>query len=241
MALEYVPYAGPVVTRAEALAAGMPRFFTGMPCRRQHVSQRMTKNEGCYHCAAEWKAANRDRLNAAEREARVREPEAYRARIARYVSSEKGQEKRRAYYQANAETIRQRTREWAGQNPDLARENRQAWYFANKEAAKQRTRDWNAANPEAARARSRNYRARQHAAEGCHSAADVAELFAKQGGRCIYCRKRLGDSYHVDHIQPLSKGGSNWPSNLQLACAACNNRKRATDPIAFAQRLGRLL
>jgi 5-methylcytosine-specific restriction endonuclease McrA len=35
----------------------------------------------------------------------------------------------------------------------------------------------------------------------------------------------LGRSYHVDHKQPVSRGGSNWPENLAVTCPTCNLRK----------------
>lgn len=32
-------------------------------------------------------------------------------------------------------------------------------------------------------------------------------------------------TYHVDHIVPLHRGGTNDCSNLTLSCASCNSRK----------------
>jgi 5-methylcytosine-specific restriction endonuclease McrA len=39
---------------------------------------------------------------------------------------------------------------------------------------------------------------------------------------CCYCYKALGSDFHVDHIIPLSFGGTNNLSNLVLACPKCN-------------------
>jgi 5-methylcytosine-specific restriction endonuclease McrA len=56
---------------------------------------------------------------------------------------------------------------------------------------------------------------------------------AKDDGtvRCYLCGRRvpLGER-HVDHIMPLSKGGLHRPSNLAIACAACNVRKKDKRP-----------
>jgi 5-methylcytosine-specific restriction endonuclease McrA len=35
----------------------------------------------------------------------------------------------------------------------------------------------------------------------------------------------LSKGYHVDHMTPLSRGGSNGPENLVCACRRCNLSK----------------
>lgn len=59
-----------------------------------------------------------------------------------------------------------------------------------------------------------------------HTGQDVAGLLVEQGGLCAYCHETLGADYHVDHIVPLAKGGSNGPDNICLACPACNLNKK---------------
>jgi len=43
-------------------------------------------------------------------------------------------------------------------------------------------------------------------------------------GRCGACRCAMRD-YHVDHVIPISRGGSDNPENLQLLCPPCNLSK----------------
>jgi hypothetical protein len=234
MTIQYVPYHGAVVTRADALARGLTRYFTGKPCKHGHLSERTSCNGGCIACNAisiaalyysesaeqraarqarttawkdahrdqvraegraysranrdkanAWKVTNRDKVNAAEREARLRDPEAYKSRINKYLATDKGK---------------------YGQ-----------------------------------RARTQNYQASRRGADGSHTREEIWALYDAQNGECVYCRVSLKNGYHADHIQPVSKGGSNWITNIQLTCASCNVRKHATDPIVYAQRLGRLL
>jgi hypothetical protein len=51
-----------------------------------------------------------------------------------------------------------------------------------------------------------------------------AQIFRRDGYVCAYC----GDSEAkmvIDHIVPISRGGSNDPDNLCVACDPCNSSK----------------
>ena len=57
-------------------------------------------------------------------------------------------------------------------------------------------------------------------------------------GRCEYClswAEFSPDTFSVEHIIPVVRGGSHDLSNLALACQGCNNRKfisvEAEDPV----------
>lgn len=50
------------------------------------------------------------------------------------------------------------------------------------------------------------------------------KVLAREGKRCSYCGTPKGP-FEFDHIFPVSKGGSNDPSNLTLACQPCNRAK----------------
>lgn len=49
-------------------------------------------------------------------------------------------------------------------------------------------------------------------------------IYNRDGGKCIYCGDTDGP-FHVDHVFPFSRGGSDDPANLALACATCNLSK----------------
>ena len=47
-------------------------------------------------------------------------------------------------------------------------------------------------------------------------------MLALQDNKCVICKTLLGEDCHIDHITPVSLGGSNTLDNLQLLCASCN-------------------
>lgn len=51
------------------------------------------------------------------------------------------------------------------------------------------------------------------------------QLLEKFGNKCAYCGSP--NSLEIDHIRPLSVGGTNDMSNLQILCSACNGKKNA--------------
>ena len=67
------------------------------------------------------------------------------------------------------------------------------------------------------------FHARRHGAPGSFTGEQFLVLCAKYNNRCVCCGKRgrLGP----DHVTPLSRGGSNFISNIQPLLLRCNLRK----------------
>lgn len=119
------------------------------------------------------------------------------------------------------------------------------WISENREKVNGIKRAWKERNPGSVIAAAQTRRAAISGAEGTFNNSDVVAIFEKQLGRCASCSRKLKKSgkhkFHVDHIMPLSKGGSNWPSNLQCLCPTCNLRKHAKLPDEWAKENGKLL
>lgn len=60
-------------------------------------------------------------------------------------------------------------------------------------------------------------------------------MFEDQGGLCAYCAKPLGGDWHVDHMTPLVRGGTNGWENLAITCVDCNLSKHAKTAEEFMQ------
>lgn len=73
---------------------------------------------------------------------------------------------------------------------------------------------------------SRNRKMRMKMVEGTHTATDIKRLYEDQDGRCLYCGIGLLESeVTVDHVVPITRGGSNWSDNLVVCCKSCNSSK----------------
>lgn len=59
-------------------------------------------------------------------------------------------------------------------------------------------------------------------------------IFARDGGRCAYCRAAAET---IDHIMPRSRGGRHTWENVVAACARCNHRKGDRTPAELGWRL----
>lgn len=110
-------------------------------------------------------------------------------------------------------------------NKDKSDQRNKQYRSVNKEKVAEWQRRWREENPEKKRAQKMRHRARVANAEGSHTQADIQQMYADQNGLCAYCAKELNGDFHVDHMQPLFKGGSNDWTNLAISCKSCNLRK----------------
>jgi len=142
------------------------------------------------------------------------------------------------YLEAMAEKARARR----AANPDIARQTNLRRKAKDPDAERKRVREWFEKNPEKRRAYENNRRAKKKAAGGKLSPGIVDRLMKLQRGKCACCRVSLSQvPPHLDHVIPLTLGGPNDDSNVQLLCQPCNNQKYNKHPIDFMQRKGYLL
>jgi 5-methylcytosine-specific restriction endonuclease McrA len=114
------------------------------------------------------------------------------------------------------------------------KERFEKWKLAHQDRYRELTRNWRVKNMDKRRDDKRTRRVAKRKSL-------ISKLMLVQRGRCAYCRSRLDDDAHLDHIMPISKSGSNAQSNFQLTCPTCNLSKSAKHPIDFARELGFLI
>lgn len=141
-----------------------------------------------------------------------------------------------AYKTANPGVIRASKAAWDKKNRARIVERRHARYAASPDlldAQRENVRRWIAAHPEAMAEHARKKRAKR--AEAMTGPVDPEALWT---GFCALCEADLDAdlrwpdplSKSLDHIVPLSKGGSYTQDNLQWTHLFCNTQKGARVP-----------
>lgn len=138
-----------------------------------------------------------------------------------------------AWRENNADTIADKSREYYEANKDRCIANMRAYHKANKEYEKEKGQEWNESHPE--------YSRNKRAAPGIITPGWVPKLLELQRWTCVVCNVDLRFGYHIDHVQPIARGGENTDYNLQALCPTCNMQKSDKDPIDFMQSRGFLL
>lgn len=206
-----------MLTRSEAASSGAKRYFTGRPCKNGHTAERYTVGSNCVDCL-------KQRTMATPNEVLNERVQRWRS-----VNRERYNEWGRDWYQDNREKAVETVRTWQRNNPGKVRAGKRRWYATEKGRASQVA--WVEANPEKRRATNARRWARKAEAPGTFSDQFIIDTLSAQSGVCAaaHCSTEITSNYSIDHIVPLSRGGSNWPENIQLLCVNCNSSKGNRD------------
>lgn len=100
------------------------------------------------------------------------------------------------------------------------------WAKAHPGDSAARYKRWAERHPEEAAQQKHQIAARRKGVPGSHTLAEWEAILHKHGGRCADCG--VGGKLTKDHINPVSRGGTDYAYNLQPLCKRCNSRKHAT-------------
>jgi 5-methylcytosine-specific restriction endonuclease McrA len=187
---------------------------------------------------------------------RTRDKQRARRREWYVANADEVKAKSKAAYHADPERKKAQSRDWQVRHPGYQREydakryaerreellaQKRAYYVLNRAEMIERARTWAQANPDERRAIQRRWKktergrlsdlanaharlARKRGAPGRATPEQMTSRWNYYGGRCWMCYA-VADQY--DHVIPLARGGTNWPSNLRPACGPCNQKKWA--------------
>lgn len=132
----------------------------------------------------------------------------------------------RAYYLRNKAAVTKRIVAWKKANKEAMRRADRARYAKNPEKFRAMALDYIRRNPEQARVRVEAYRARKLSVSV--EPVDFGHCWKRDGGLCWICEQPVGRSKAtMDHVVPLSRGGSHSNANIRPAHKSCNSRKGA--------------
>ena len=177
----------------------------------------------------QWYQNNKVRVYNYNKERRIKNKEeiaAYQKEYSKRYREEHKEKLKEYFINYNIEKREERSiksRKYREENKGKIKEAQAEYYNKNKEKFLER---------------SRKRKALKKGSDGTYSSIDIELLYKLQEGKCPYCPAELSGGCHIDHWQPLTKKGSNWPENIQLLCASCNLSKNNKSPIEFENKIG---
>lgn len=136
-----------------------------------------------------------------------------------------------AYYAAHREAVKAKQARYNAAHVEERRESQRAYYAANRDKFREYQTKYRATKPEARRSSERRRRAAKRG--GPTERFTLPEIFERDGWVCGICSEPIDRtlkfpdpmSVHLDHIVPISRGGSHTRDNVQATHGVCNMRK----------------
>jgi len=157
--------------------------------------------------AKDYRANNAEKIQLGKEKCRQAKPEQYAAT-------------KKRYYLSHKQEVLAYDKKWTQANSDKVRITRRDYQRRNPEKAFLIAKQWAKDNPELRRASTSKRRASKRL-NGV-KLVTKKELLRLYASPCAYCGI---PSKHIDHVIPISKGGSHSIGNLVGACAPCNLSK----------------
>jgi 5-methylcytosine-specific restriction endonuclease McrA len=181
----------------------------------------------CKDCGRAYRAERRELINE-------------RNRLYRLNNKEKTKQYWKNRYNQNIEQELKRSADYRKKNPEKVKETQKRYYknnlekvaeYRKKQSAKpeykikqkEAVRACRKRKPQQYRAYAHKRRAKIKGNGGSYTAQQWIDLCNFYGNICLCCKRKL--PLEVDHIIPVTKGGTSNIDNLQPLCKSCNSSK----------------
>ena len=147
---------------------------------------------------------------------------------------------RKEKYLKNPDKAKENAKKYRENNPEKAAESKRNSYLKNRDYYLEMFRKYGKNNPEESREGKRRRRAKVR--ENGFNKYTEEQVFEMWGTDCHICLEPIDltvsgytgatnweKGLHIDHVIPISKGGSDTLDNVKPAHAICNLRKNARE------------
>lgn len=147
-------------------------------------------------------------------------------------------QQQRDVYAANPELFIARSMAAARKAPEKARARRRKWAAKNPDKLTAAIKDWGLRHPEKLQFYSATRRVCVENALSTLTLEEWQSRLVEFNFHCAYCLLPFGDETpEIDHMLPISRGGTHTYENCIPACRSCNARKSDKTPAEFMQYL----
>lgn len=174
-----------------------------------------------------------------------------KAKVWRHNNKEKKAEIDKKYREANKDKLKVQAKAWKNANKDFVSKKAKEYNILNKDRRRELNKIYqNTEKGRIAKITSDNKRRflkKQLSdntiplSNGHYPTSKVLlEMLKQQNHKCVYCECKISHklkNIHLDHIVPISAGGTHSILNVQWLCASCNLSKGAKHPIDFAKEI----
>jgi 5-methylcytosine-specific restriction endonuclease McrA len=144
----------------------------------------------------------------------------------RTENQEKEKERKKRDRALNLDVYQKREADWKKNNSEKFKNYYRKWRENNSEKIKEYIKSWHSKNPTKRVIYSEARRAKKTENGGRISREEWENLVEKYNHRCLCCG-RTDVKLTMDHVIPLSRGGSHTIDNIQPLCKSCNCSKKS--------------